>query len=238
MKYKIETNPSKEQLREIKLWLIQEEEDSGEGFLCNWEIIEKYFNENQLIILLLNQQPIGFTTWKVYDAFLLSISIAEVHPKYRSKGAGKFLMIESFAHLMKQGVKVVELFCEPRSSESFWRSLGFEDFKSDYAKHDLTLFKPLINVLEPKVDMDCSNFIELWNCEPHHAIDSSPNWTWSFNLKKNTLPAPILLSGGGDWNICWTKNGELMKESKVKYFSRSEPIANNGYVYITTLINP
>lgn len=235
MKFNIETDPSKEQLKIIKEWLIQEEKESGEGFLCNWNIIEKYFNNNQLVIVLKDQQPIGFSTWRTTDDFLLTIDIVEIHPQYRFNGAGKFLFDEIITFQLKRGVKVVELICAPSSSERFWKKLGFIDLESDYDKYDLTLFKPLIETLDTKIESNATHLIELWCCEPYKSSNIPPKWSWTFNLNNGKIHPPILLSGGGDWKIRLTVNGEVLKETKVKYFSSKDSIFKNGYIYISNL---
>ena len=65
MKNEIQINitPTQTDLTKIEEWLIDEEREFNEGFYCNWNIIEKSFNNGELITLNLKKEPIGFLVW-------------------------------------------------------------------------------------------------------------------------------------------------------------------------------
>ena len=176
MNYKLNIKPSKEQLFYIKAWLSQELEETGEGFGHNFNIIKDYFDRNQLILLLYESQSIGFTTWEIIDEIVLKIDIACIQSKFRFKGAGKFMIQETFEYFKSKGVVVTELFCQPRSSENFWKSIGFIDMpKIRFNQHELFLYYPLITPYS-KSDSSENDMIELWNCEPHIASTKDAKW--------------------------------------------------------------
>jgi N-acetylglutamate synthase-like GNAT family acetyltransferase len=234
MNYLLNLTPTKEQLLETKAWLTQELENSGEGFMNNWNIIEDYFDRKQLILLLHESKTIGFTTWDIVDEIALNIDIAVIHPNFRSKGAGKFMMGESFKYLKSKDILVAKLFCQPSSSEPFWKSLGFIDMpETAYHQHDLALYLPLIETRQTTNALHESNVIELWNCEPYRASDESPKWIW--NISGTHLNPPILVPCDRNWNIRHIRDGEVIKEGKVKYFSQINPVDKSDFLFINEL---
>ena len=64
MNIKISFDPSIDQLCEIENWLRQEEDKYGQGFYCNWNIIERNFNKKQMVIILKGDKAIGFASWE------------------------------------------------------------------------------------------------------------------------------------------------------------------------------
>lgn len=238
MQFEICVNPNALQLSEIKNWLSEEYDLHGEGFFVNWNVIEGYFQRNQLIVITENQKSIGFTTWDFSLNILVNISIAAIHPDYRLKGAGKYLMRSSFEIFASEGGAIVELFCSPSSSQHFWRKLGFIDKPiSEYAQHDLSMYLPLVDTekSQSQGQNEKSNTIELWDCDPYSVIDSEPKWHWNFNLEKNTLSKPIIAPCNEDWNIRWTQNGKVKYDGKVKFFSEDYSIRKSTYLYIEEL---
>lgn len=239
MKYLLNLSPTEDQLLEIKTWLSQELEETGEGFMHNWNIIEDYFDRDQLITVSNESQTIGFMTWNIIERIVLNIDIAAIQPNQRFKGAGKFLIEEAFKYFKSLGLVVAKLFCQPRSSEQFWKRLGFIDMPElGYLQHELSLYCPLINLEAPKTKDTRYDVIELWNCEPYRATLEDPEWKWRVELSNNKLVSPILAPGSRDWNIRWSKNGEIIKESKVKYFSKDKPIDYSNFIFIEELKYP
>jgi hypothetical protein len=58
--FQINTAPTQFDLEEIEKWLIEEDKKFNEGFYCNLTIIEKAFNNNELVTLDFKERPIGF----------------------------------------------------------------------------------------------------------------------------------------------------------------------------------
>jgi hypothetical protein len=58
--YSISFSPSKLQFKELEIWLIEEQNATGEGFNYNWSIIKNFFERNNLVVLLNNDLPNGF----------------------------------------------------------------------------------------------------------------------------------------------------------------------------------
>lgn len=239
MNYYLNLSPTKDQLLEIRTWLSVELDETGEGFMHNWNIIEDYFNRNQLMVLSNESKTIGFMTWNIIEGIVLNIDIAAIQPNQRYKGAGKFLFKEALNYFKTKSIVVVKLFCQPSSSEQFWKSLGFIDMpQTGFAQHELSLYLPLLNFEAPKTNLVDNNEIELWSCEPHRATSEEPEWKWSIELCDNKLISPILAPCSRDWNIRWSRNGEIIKESKVKYFSRDKPIDYSSFMFIEELRFP
>ena len=60
---KVDFKPSTAQLGQIKAWLIAEDHTLGEGFFCNWGVIEDPFDNKRICTLLLGKKAVGFITW-------------------------------------------------------------------------------------------------------------------------------------------------------------------------------
>jgi ribosomal protein S18 acetylase RimI-like enzyme len=120
---------TKLQFDEIMKWLHQESEESGEGFYCNKEIIFNAFRASEMCSIVLNGFPIGFGIFNI-KSIGCSIDILEIHPLYRGNGLGTQMAEYLLAHLFNLNVSYITVKCSPKSSEKFWRKLGFIDFPS------------------------------------------------------------------------------------------------------------
>jgi GNAT superfamily N-acetyltransferase len=234
--FKVIFSPTESDLREIEKWLIDEMNKTDEGFYCNWNIIEDSFHSHELYILKSGNKSIGFISWSDLDEYF-AIDIMEIKPNYRKKGIGSYFFKKVETELKKTNKLAIKLFCEPRSSIYFWRKQEFIQFPyRDYSEHELTLYKPLIETTKMTNSPDNLNKLELWDVEPHLADRHTPRWCWNIELNEGILKNPILQVCNPNWNLCWTKNGKIVKQDKVKYFSNHE---NNIYIspfmYITKL---
>lgn len=236
LEFKINVSPTQSDINIIKKWLIDEEETYEEGFFCNWNIINNAFNERRLIALNINDRPIGFVIWRKYEIYA-DIDILEIKPNQRDRGFGKILFEGVSNFLKKQGIVVVKLFCQPRESELFWKKMGFEKMpETRFSQPDLSYYKTLIDVEKKSPSSKSNNKVELWNVDPYLVDINSPKWTWSIEIKDNKLELPIIQPIDVDWNLRWTKNGEIIKEDKVKYFSSSNnKIDYCSFLYIKEL---
>ena len=232
-KIQINLNPSESNFLELEKWLIDEYNKFHEGFYCNWNMIEKSYEDNEIITFSLDNKIIGFADWSLDDK-TIHINIMEIHPDYRKMGLGKKFFEKLELEFTKQGYIAFVLFCEPRESEYFWRKMGFIKFPvRGWSESDLTFYKPLIKVLETTQNADNSNKFELWNVEPHEINRVPPKWTW--NIDNNELDKPIIQPCNCNWFVRWTMNGEIKKEGKIKYFSKDYSIENGPFIFIETL---
>ena len=104
------------------------------------------------------------------------------------------------------------------------------------SKSELTYFKSLINLNKSQTDTDIddNNKLELWDLEPFEVENSKPKWVWNIDIKKLIS---ILHPYDLKWNIRWTKNGKIVKESMIKDFSsKQNKIAFDEFIYIKKLI--
>lgn len=135
-----------------------------------------------------------------------------------------------------RGIIAIELFCEPIESEHFWRKMEFIQFPiRGYAEPELTFYKPLIEVCKTTKTPNELNKIELWDVEPHQSKTRLPRWCWDIETQDGKLIKPIIQACNINWNIRWTKDGKIKKESKVKYFSRDNPIDFSPFMLIEKL---
>lgn len=233
----INLTPTQLDLRKIEEWLIEEEKASNEGFYCNWTIIENAFNNNTLVTLDFQNSPIGFIVWSKGEIYA-EIDILEIKPEYRRRGVGKLFFEEISKYFKQKGFLAIELFCSPRESEPFWKNMGFIKFPNrGYSESDLTYFKPLIRVQPNSENELTDNKIELWDVEPYQKNNSIPKWTWYIEHKNNKLILPIIQPCNCNWNLRWTRNGEIIREDKVKNFSTKENrVEYSPFLYIDKLV--
>lgn len=231
----INFKPSENDYNIIRNWLKEEYDACGEGFYCNRNIIEKAFYDNELISFELDGEIIGFAVCTQHG-MSIDIDIIEIHPEYRKKGFGKIFFHKLESVFREKGNIAIILFCEPRESKYFWRKMGFIQFPDrGYSESDLTFYKPLIKVAKATDDDDNSNIIELWNVEPHEACRFRARWKWNVRMENGRLLNPIIQPCNCNWNIKWSKNGEIIKESKVKRFSREYSVEEGPFLYVTEL---
>ncbi len=129
-------DPTHAQLQTILRWLkrehVEDLESSG-GFYCNRAIIRQSFKESEIKCLILGRTIIGFTTFRLSSAYS-AIDIFEIRPGYRQRGYGKNFAQHMINFLFTEGAPHITVECAPRSSEQFWRSLGFVESGKKY--HD------------------------------------------------------------------------------------------------------
>tara|TARA_R110002124_G_scaffold248646_1_gene413761 strand:+ start:123 stop:845 length:723 start_codon:yes stop_codon:yes gene_type:complete len=230
--YSIKTNPDKNELEFLKKWLSVEYKKYGTGFFCNWNIIKKSFSENRLIIFQEDKSPIGFIVWRKSKIYV-DIDIMEIHPEKRKLGLGKIFyhILQNF--FLDQEFKAFKLFCDPSESEIFWRKMGFIDFpETGYVQHDLTLYKPIIDIAKCRSDLDIITKLELWNTEPHQSKFTKPMWTWDLHSNTTEFEKPIFSPCNPNWMIRLTIDGHVIKEGKVKYFQLKDQILFDPFIYI------
>lgn len=224
----ISFNPTKDQLNEIKKWLIEEKKSTGESFYNNWNIIKSSFNENELITISVDKQTIGFVVWSLccFDKYSAKIDITAIKPSHRNKGFGRKIVSELILELINKNVYTVELECSPRSSEQFWRHLGFIDFPAH--NYRFGIYKQLYKIIVPHLVIQETNTvdecIELWDNVLADTKELDPTWKWNLIFKNGTseLEMPIIHPCfDNDWRIRWKKVNKIIRDDKVKYFSKT-----------------
>lgn len=136
--------PTKPDIEKIHEWLLKEQKSTNEGFYCNWKIIERASENNDLLIFKYGYLPIGFLVWSKKEAYT-EIDIFEIHPNFRRKGLGKAFLTKVSEHLINEDIFVIELYCTSPEAEKFWIKMGFEKFPNkEYPKSDLTYHRPLL----------------------------------------------------------------------------------------------
>ena len=115
---------TKQSLTEVLGWLERGQTESGEGFFCNESTIVTSHDAGELFCGLADNRVVGFVVHNKKSVGA-SIDILEVHPQHRSRGFGSQLATNAIGRLFATGAAFVTVQCSPRSSEPFWRSLGF-----------------------------------------------------------------------------------------------------------------
>lgn len=225
---KIETiyQPSYIQFEAINKYL------NAEKITGNLPSIVSSFEKNELIVLFREKELIGFSAYQ-FDFPVSKINVVEIIKKYRGKGLGKKLANTTLNEIQKKKGQVVELFCSPTDSESFWKIVGFKNLpETGFTNGQIIMYKTLIETLLPNQINDNEEIIELWDVEPHEADKNEPKWSWRINASE--LKKPIIQPTDCDWQICWRKGESEIKKGKVKYFS-SNQIKFGNYIILRDL---
>lgn len=224
MKYQVTFNPTPRDLDEIKGWLIAEERIYNSGFYCNWDIIENAFHDSELAVIRDSDSTIGFLVFTKYD-LVVKIDIAEIKPDFRKNNFGKVLINHCLQKFKKDNFVAAELYCEPKSSEKFWRRLGFKNFPDmPSTNSQIKMYQELVPTLDHQNSSRKKDLIELWDQEPIIACNRSAKWVWELQFQGNTnkLIKPIIHPAHFDWQICWKQQNKIIVENKVKRFKTAD----------------
>ena len=127
--------------------------------------------------------------------------------------------INKIENFREKGFKAVKLFCEPKTSENFWKRMGLIKFPDcGYTEHELTYYGVLIDVASTTYIKDADK-IELWDVEPYEVDGKQPKWIWYIEFEADKLLYPIVHPCNCNWNLRWSRNDVVLKEEKVKYFT-------------------
>lgn len=236
MNCEIVFDPTRDHVLQIEKWLKEEEIETGDGFYCNWRIIKKSYNVNNLAILSFDNRAVGFIVFSISE-LIVEINIAEVDPKYRKQGFGRVLVEQFLDKISAQGVMVSELYCAPLSSEPIWKRLKFTNFPVFQLDPKIRLYRTLVTTLTPVPDLNNNDeVIELWNDEPFRVIHQRPNWIWKVSYKPDSqeLIQPIIHPAFYEWQICWRKGQQVFYNNKIKYFNLAK-IEYGNFIIIKEL---
>lgn len=225
MNIEITNNLTNENLSDIKNWLTEE----GDGFICNWNIIEDSFRDNEMYCAIHNGKVFGFL---VYRAFSIdaNISIMEIHPDYRRKGIGRELINVFFDELRSLGIQVVRLESNPQTSLPFWRSFGFLPMNdSIYCSQ---LYLPLIDVV---LNDDCEyedEVIEIYDTNYWDQVESLPAKVLKIERDSSgKIIKPIITTYSPQVRLRWKKGGHVHHDRTMKSF----PYRKQGFnLFIVT----
>lgn len=218
----INVNPSKQDVKEVLDWLKEEMDHNGRSFYCNKNIIESAFEEEKSIVFRYKEKNVGLVIWSNYDDFRVDIDIFVIHPSYRNQGLGSFFYNAILIFFRNKGFKTLKLFCEPKNSEVFWKKMGLTKLpECGRTEPDLTYYMILVETASIK-SMEAMDKIELWDVESYEAKTKKPKWTWYVKIKDGVLLYPIIHPCNPDWNMCWSRNGQIIKQEKVKRFTRED----------------
>lgn len=106
-----------EHLPPIRRWL----QESGSGFINNWNLISVAQSKGDLHVVVAAREPIAFCL-----ATSETIDILEVRKEFRRKGVGRRLVSQVVEAACVNGALGIYGFCKPMESLHFWKKNGFE----------------------------------------------------------------------------------------------------------------
>ena len=124
------SDASVSQAETVIRWLKNEltAEIIGGGFYHNRSIIRKAARKSEMKCMMAGREILGFAVFTL-GKVRCAIDILEIRSKYRGLGYGHMFALNVIEMLFSRGAMHIEVECSPRSSESFWRDLGFIDIE-------------------------------------------------------------------------------------------------------------
>jgi GNAT superfamily N-acetyltransferase len=214
----IEIAPKTQDIDEIIVWLKAECERNGNGFYHNRNIIYDSYKSGKAIVLKHGEKNIGLVIWSE-DNIYVNVDIFVIDPLYRGQGYGSFFFKTISEYYRGKGFKAIKLFCEPRSSERFWQSMILQKLPNcGYTEHELTYYVILVDTASTSYIMNADT-IELWDAEPYEVEGKEPKWIWYIETQNKEWIYPIIQPCNCNWKLRWSRNGKVLREEKVKYFT-------------------
>ena len=213
-------NPDKNHLSRIKTWLKAEDEKTGQGFYGNWDVIEKAYQNDKMLVLVRDSKPLAFLIYRI-EELTASIDIMEVQPKYREHGFGRLIVDDFIKIATESGALAIDLYCSPEDSMRFWKSVGFEKFpKMPRKKSKIWMYKPIV---------ETASIIELASEEEVLELQQSTSrgsktLTWLVERNEGTdmLMKPVIFPVDEDWQLCWRKGSEVFFNRSIRDFIESD----------------
>ena len=202
----------KEHLKSIEKYLISEK-ISG-----NFPSVLNSFKRNELIVLFNKSEIVGFSAYEV-NYPISKINVLEIKKEYREKGFGKKLANDTLREIEKRKGEVVELYCSPASSETFWKKIGFLNFPTFPYEDKIMMYKIIINsLISKKPTNDKNNKILLWECGSHRIEKEKPKYEWTFSYDNGNfkINKPIIQPAWYKWNIRVILNGKVLIDKEIK----------------------
>ena len=212
-------SPNINHLSSIKVWLEDEDEETGQGFYSNWDVIEKAYQNQQMLVLAKDSEPIAFLIYR-FEELTARLEITEVAPKFRKSGYGRMIVDDFMKMAHKQGSLAVDLYCSPEESQEFWESVGFVKFpEMPHEKSKIWMYKPIVEtaaIVESDLDKE--------------VLELQQSTTTGFSIKtwlveryggSNMLNHPIIFPVDDNWNLCWRIGSKIFFNDSIKYFRES-----------------
>jgi GNAT superfamily N-acetyltransferase len=231
--------PTQQHLDDLEAWLRREQEETGEGFFCNWNIIQSCFDDNVLHCAVQSGVAVALSVWE-RSRGRAEMHIVTVRPDLRRAGVGRRLVEHTMAELQRDGVVVVEGECKPTTSEPFWRRLGFEDPpRHPHGRGGIRLFRRLVDHHVATDDATCACTLTLWSA-PDYGIDAdTESWTWNLGPLTGDgwrLGKPIIHPcPDPDWCVEVRASGNVLFRGKLKYLPEDHWRTCSGFLYVDRL---
>ncbi|MFA5170461.1 MAG: GNAT family N-acetyltransferase [Sulfuriferula sp.] len=115
------------QIAEVLGWLKAEQEQSGTGFYCNRNVIERSFASGEGLCAIAEGRILGFAVFQMFTDGG-DVHIIEVEQSSRGQGLGSQLLLAAVEVLRKLGANYVDVECTSAEGEALCRRHGFEDY--------------------------------------------------------------------------------------------------------------
>lgn len=221
----------KEHINQIQEWITSDQSVLKDGLLSNWNYIHEGFSQNRAAVALLDASVVGFAIWKPHEADTYSIDFLQIKSNARKLGTGSLLVSKVEEMLMGKGAIMVFGHSISEKSDSFWLKMGNSRLperqfdRNRFHYDDKFMFKILLETLQPNLNNESQETLELWEGEDYRITDGQPpNFAWKLEFKPGSrvLTKPIIVPAEADWMVRWSRNGRNVKHCQVKRFPQNE----------------
>jgi len=206
-------------LAKIMQWLKIENEDGGEGFYGNRNMICEGHDDGDLYALIeeVTGEPVSFLLNGDVCPY-----IVEVRPDRRGRGYGRAMAEFMIEYWRQKDAPVIEIECAPHTSINFWKAMGFEIYAANRAyliiskSYDLPSDLPVVKV---KIDFFPERVKWEEGVEPYHSVEMQARRASKANIK---LPRRVFVfegyrRGDGDPVVAVNIDGVEIYRDKAKY---------------------
>lgn len=114
-----------EAFRQIMNWLLEEYEQSGEGFYCNRRILERCHTDGDLTVAMLGRAAVGFLAARRSEPWD-EMHIMSVKPNLRRRHCIGTALTQEYLDTARANDSIgILIECQPIESATFWSRFGF-----------------------------------------------------------------------------------------------------------------
>jgi len=223
---KLNIHPTENQLEMVRNWLLQEDENRNEGYICEWNQITTAFHEHRLL-LFQNQDGIyGFVTWEKYPMPYVSISRMEIHPEFRKQGIGDLFFWKSIDFFRLSGFVAVILLNLSEENEKLAKKMDFKEIHLPIENTEKFFFMPLIATNEPTKEHPKNRF-ELWKSS-EIAENQAPHYVWEYEHGH----FPIFLPCDKNWRFQLIKENITVRSARLADLDTNDDLFFGPFLFI------
>lgn len=162
---------TREDFNYIMVWLKEEFDNQGNNFYYNKNIIEGCLKDRTLYVYKINSKPVGYITGPLHSPAILNIK-----KDFQGRGIGSKLYQFTELKAKDHDICVVEVECNPKESEKFWKKQGFEIYFENFKIYgrkvlNYDLVSPIGEEIEVNITVYEGDALYQENVEPYRELN-------------------------------------------------------------------